>query len=483
MNIETTNSLKVLIVDDEDALRYSLRRALSKRSFVIYEADSGEIAIDIAQKEMPNIVLLDNRMKGMNGIETLQHLRGLCPAAKIIIMTAFTTTQTTIEAMKFGAFDYIMKPFDLSKILGLVDAAANVIMETSKEGQSKKQDDAFIEEDLKVGIIGNAPAMQEVYKMIGQVAPTDVTVLITGESGTGKELIARAIHKNSLRAGKPFVAVNCSAIPENLIESELFGHEKGSFTGANQQRIGYFEQCDCGTIFLDEIGDMPLTAQTKILRALQEGEIQRVGGTEIIKVDVRILAATNKSIEWMVKENTFREDLYYRLNVVRILMPALRQRKEDIPLLINFMLKNLSKKNRSVANIVSKEALDVLVGHDWPGNVRELENIIHRSAVLAQGNTILPKDLPEDINLTDVSMLESKVTTTDFSNDTGVDFKLLFKALCKITGNKDILKKVETELIYQAVEASDGVLTKAGKILGITASTLKKRITDSKSSE
>ena len=190
--------------------------------------------------------------------------------------------------------------------------------------------------------------------MIGQVAPTDVTVLVTGESGTGKELIARAIHKNSLRASQPFVAVNCSAIPENLIESELFGHEKGSFTGASQQRIGYFEQCDRGTIFLDEIGDMPLTAQTKILRALQEGEIQRVGGTEVIKVDVRILAATNKSMEAMVKENTFREDLYYRLNVVRILMPALRQRKEDIPLLINFMLQNLAKKNRSVANAIAE---------------------------------------------------------------------------------------------------------------------------------
>jgi two-component system nitrogen regulation response regulator GlnG len=406
-------------------------------------------------------------------------------------MTAFTTTQTTIEAMKFGAFDYIMKPFDLSKILGLVDAAANVITETSKEGQSKKQDDTIIEEDLKVGIIGNAAAMQEVYKMIGQVAPTDVTVLITGESGTGKELIARAIHKNSLRASQPFVAVNCSAIPENLIESELFGHEKGSFTGASQQRIGYFEQCDRGTIFLDEIGDMPLTAQTKILRALQEGEIQRVGGTEVIKVDVRILAATNKSMEEMVKENTFREDLYYRLNVVRILMPALRQRKQDIPLLINFMLQNLAKKNRSVANTISKEALEVLLGHDWPGNVRELENIVHRSAVLAQGNTILPKDLPEEINLEDASNSESETTDgdaisrkeADNSDEVDVDFELLFKSLCQLTDNKDILKKVEAELIKQAMLASNGVATKAGKVLGMTASTLKKRIAEHESNQ
>lgn len=463
-------------MDDEDALRYSLKRALSNRSFNIYEADSGEKAIEVAQKEMPNIVLLDNRMKGMNGIEALQHLRGICPAAKIIIMTAFTTTQTTIEAMKFGAFDYIMKPFDLSKILSLVDAAASVITETSKEGQSEKERDATIEEDLKVGIIGNAAAMQDVYKMIGQVAPTDVTVLITGESGTGKELIARAIHKNSLRANHSFVAVNCSAIPENLIESELFGHEKGSFTGASQQRKGFFEQCDRGTIFLDEIGDMPLTAQTKILRALQEGEIQRVGGTEVIKVDVRILAATNKSIEAMVKKNTFREDLYYRLNVVRILMPALRQRKQDIPLLINFILQNLTKKNRAVADTIAKEALDLLVEYNWPGNVRELENIVHRSAVLAQGNTILAKDLPEEINQAACS--DVSASTVEKGDNQAVDFKALYHGLCHLSDQQGILKRVEAKLIKEAMVDSKGVLSKAAKILGMTVSTLKTRITE-----
>ena len=463
-------------MDDEDALRYSLKRALSNRSFNIYEADSGEKAIEVAQKEMPNIVLLDNRMKGMNGIEALQHLRGICPAAKIIIMTAFTTTQTTIEAMKFGAFDYIMKPFDLSKILSLVDAAASVITETSKEGQSEKERDATIEEDLKVGIIGNAAAMQDVYKMIGQVAPTDVTVLITGESGTGKELIARAIHKNSLRANHSFVAVNCSAIPENLIESELFGHEKGSFTGASQQRKGFFEQCDRGTIFLDEIGDMPLTAQTKILRALQEGEIQRVGGTEVIKVDVRILAATNKSIEAMVKKNTFREDLYYRLNVVRILMPALRQRKQDIPLLINFILQNLTKKNRAVADTIAKEALDLLVEYNWPGNVRELENIVHRSAVLAQGNTILAKDLPGEIN--QAACTDVPASTVEKGDNQAVDFKALYHGLCYLSDQQGILKRVEAKLIKEAMVDSKGVLSKAAKILGMTVNTLKKRITE-----
>ena len=289
-----------------------------------------------------------------------------------------------------------------------------------------------------------------------------------------------------MRASKPFVAVNCSAIPENLIESELFGHEKGSFTGASQQRIGYFEKCDRGTIFLDEIGDMPLAAQTKILRALQEGEIQRVGGTEIIKVDVRILAATNKSMEIMVKENTFREDLYYRLNVVQILMPALRKRKQDIPLLINFMLQNLAKKNRSVANTVAKEALDLLVKYNWPGNVRELENIIQRSAVLAQGDTILPKDLPSEINpkvalepSSDTAMIgENASSIIAQSTYSEIDFEALYNGLCELTGNKDILKKLESELIKHALKSTNGVVAKAAKVLGMTSITLKKRIAE-----
>ncbi len=473
-----SNKLKILIVDDEDALRYSLKRALKSHALLIHEADSGESALEIAEKEMPHIILLDNRMGGMSGIEALQHLRGICPDSKVIIMTAFTTTQTTIEAMKFGAFDYIMKPFDLSKILGLIDAAIDVVLETNKDAtkSSAKSDGAIIEEDLKVGIIGNASAMQDVYKMIGQVSSSDVTVLVTGESGTGKELIARSIHSNSLRANKSFIAVNCSAIPENLIESELFGHEKGSFTGASQQRIGYFEQCDRGTIFLDEIGDMPLPAQTKILRALQEGEIQRVGGSQTIKISVRVIAATNKSIESMVKENTFREDLYYRLNVVRIQMPALRQRAEDIPLLINFILNNLSKNNHSVATSISKEALDILSEYSWPGNVRELENVIHRSAVLAQGKAILLKDLPEELILFADSLRESKLEKGEKLDINTNPYKVLYEILIKTGVKKDILKKIEIEMIQLALKDSDGVHSKAAKVLGLKLSTLKKRI-------
>jgi nitrogen regulation protein NR(I) len=458
-----TNAYSVLIIDDEDALRYSIKRALSQRAFTIYEADSGEAGIEVAKKQKMDIILLDNRMKGMNGIEALQHLRGICPDAKIIVMTAFSTTQTTIEAMKFGAFDYVMKPFDLPKILSLVDSAVDVISETNKNKEQSSIEDINLEEDIKAGIIGNSLSMQTVYKRIGQVSSSDVTVLITGESGTGKELIARAVHKNSLRNNKPFIAVNCSAIPENLIESELFGHEKGAFTGANQQRIGYFEQCDSGTIFLDEIGDMPLAAQTKILRALQEGELLRVGGSDVIKVDVRIIAATNKSIESMVKEGTFREDLYYRLNVVRIELPPLRERKEDIPLLINFLLKKVSKNNQGVAEVVASDAMAALTEYEWPGNVRELENVMHRSAVLSQGDSILLKDLPSEITTLGPSELsESNL------------FEKVYTNLDPSAGG--LLKRVEVELIRVALKHSNDDLSKAAKVLGITNAALKKKL-------
>ena len=460
----------MLIIDDEDALRYSIKRALSKRDFTIFEADSGEAGIQVANKQPMDIILLDNRMKGMNGIETLQHLRGICPDAKIIVMTAFSTTQTTIEAMKFGAFDYVMKPFDLSKILSLVDSAADVISETTKNKDPSNVQNINLEEDIKAGIIGNSISMQTVYKRIGQVASSDVTVLITGESGTGKELIARAVHKNSLRSQKPFIAVNCSAIPENLIESELFGHEKGAFTGANQQRIGYFEQCDTGTIFLDEIGDMPLSAQTKILRALQEGEILRVGGNEVIKIDVRIIAATNKSIEKMVKEGTFREDLYYRLNVVRIELPPLRERKEDIPLLIDFLLKKFHKNNRSVAESVAADALSALAEYSWPGNVRELENVVHRSAVLSQGDSILLKDLPSEI-------ISAEARDSLGSNI----FDKMYEELDPTKGA--ILKRLELEMIRVAMREADHEATRAAKVLGISNATLKKKLATLKDEE
>jgi two-component system nitrogen regulation response regulator GlnG len=384
----------ILVIDDDSEVRYSLSRVLSSRQYQVIEAASGEQGIAIVKKNPPDLIFLDVRMSGMSGLDALQHIRSANPRQMVILMTAFGTAQTAIEAMKYGAFDYIMKPFEPRKVLSL---AENALKARDDMRASSGYKPSINSEDYKEGIVGSSQPMQDVFKIIGQVTASDVTVMITGESGTGKELVARSIWKHSHRANKPFIAVNCAAIPDNLIESELFGHEKGSFTGATSQRLGKFELCDGGTIFLDEIGDMALATQTKILRVLQQGEIQRVGGTGTIKVDVRILAATNKNLETMIREKTFREDLYYRLNVVRIRMPALRDRAADIPQIVDFCLQNLVRQKKTRVNKVSPEAMGVLARHRWPGNVRELENVIYRSAVIAQGDAILMKDLPQEI--------------------------------------------------------------------------------------
>lgn len=487
---------RILVIDDDDDLRYSLKRVLSGKNYEVLEANSGEQGLEMAQKCRPHVILLDNRMDGMSGMEALQHLRGINPNAMIILMTAYGTTQTTIEAMKFGAFDYIMKPFDLKKILSLTESA----MAASSDLDRAIKDESgpgISQEDIEGGIIGSSAAMQNVFKMIGQVAASDVTVMITGESGTGKELIARSIFQNSLRSNQPYIAVNCAAIPENLIESELFGHEKGSFTGATGQRIGKFELCNGGTIFLDEIGDMALTTQTKILRALQEGEIQRVGSSETIKVDVRMLAATNKPLEEMVEKKTFREDLYYRLNVVRIQLPPLRERIEDVPQLVDFVLKRLSQDSKAQAKSISPEALRLLSRYNWPGNVRELENLIYRSAVMAQGETILIKDLPEEIvasvgrHPTEASTLEATVEgapaptgENDSPADVGTELlgnlgaSPLDAAYRKLRDEQgtNILEHAERELIARALDDAEGKQVRAAEILGMTRATLRKRI-------
>jgi len=387
---------KILVVDDDKDLRYSLRRVLAAQGYEVSEAGSGEEALRVVGALAPHVILLDNRMGGMSGTDTLQYLRTKAPDSMTILMTAFGTTQTTIEAMQFGAFDYIMKPFATPKLLEVVSSALQTLADLmAAKGDYKPLINSA---DYQEGIVGNSEAMQVVIKTIGRVAASDATVLITGESGTGKELVARCLHQHSLRSKAAFCAVNCAAIPENLIESELFGHERGSFTGAVTQKQGQFELCDGGTIFLDEIGDMSLPTQTKILRALQEGEIQRVGGTGIVKVNVRLVAATNKDIEQLVRDGKFREDLYYRLNVVRLRLPPLRERKEDIPLLVDFMFQRLAARRKIKARRLAAEALAVLVSYDWPGNVRELENAIFRASVVARGETVLLDDLPPEIS-------------------------------------------------------------------------------------
>jgi nitrogen regulation protein NR(I) len=476
----------ILVIDDDAEIRYSLARVLSSRGWQVTEAASGELGIAAVKKSPPDVVFLDVRMGGMSGLEALQHIRSAHPRQLVILMTAFGTAQTAIEAMKYGAFDYIMKPFDPQKVLTLVDNALQAGADMRAAVDYKP---SLNSEDYKEGIVGASPVMQDVFKVIGQVTASDVTVMITGESGTGKELVARSIWKHSHRSTKTFIAVNCAAIPENLIESELFGHEKGSFTGATGQRLGKFELCDGGTIFLDEIGDMALATQTKILRVLQQGEIQRVGGTDTLRVDVRILAATNKDLEAMVRAKLFREDLYYRLNVVRIRMPALREREGDIPQIVDFCLQNLVKQRKVRASKVSPEAMGVLVRYTWPGNVRELENVIYRSAVIAQGDTLLLKDLPLEVRdaVGAITPVETPVpaASPESSSSPGVTAVAPALSLAEAldwvhrelaAGSEPILERLEREMASRVLKAESGNQLRAAEKLGITRATLRKRI-------
>lgn len=459
----------ILIIDDDAEIRYSLSRVLSSRRYQMLEAPSGEQGVAMVKKgPPPDLIFLDLRMGGMSGLEALQHIRSANPKQLVILMTAFGTAQTAIEAMKYGAFDYVIKPFDPAKVLALAENALKVHADLRAVGAYKPTINI---EDYREGIVGSTGVMQEVFKVIGQVTASDVNVMITGESGTGKELVARSIWKHSHRAAKPFIAVNCAAIPDNLIESELFGHEKGSFTGATGQRLGKFELCDGGTIFLDEIGDMALATQTKILRVLQQGEIQRVGGTETIRVDVRILAATNKDLEAMVRAKTFREDLYYRLNVVRIRMPALRERAEDIPQIVDFCLQNLVKQRKARVAKVSPEAMAVLTRHKWPGNVRELENVVYRSAVIAQGDAILATDLPLEIRQPDATAGD-QASASAAGDKLALALDTAYALLA--AGDEPILARLQREMASRALNAEGGDEARAAERLGLTKAGLKK---------
>ncbi len=498
----------ILVIDDEPEIRYSLNRVLAVKGYEVLSAASGEEGIEEAERSRPHVVLVDNRLGGISGIETLQHLRTASPASMVVLMTAYGTTQTAIEAMKFGAFDFIIKPFSPQKILQIIEnaARAHADLEEAGGGEPLPKVDP---DDLKEGIIGRSEAMQEVFKIIGQVAASDATILVTGESGTGKELVAHAIYRHSHRAKGTFLAMNCAAIPENLIESELFGHEKGAFTGATATRQGKFELCDGGTIFLDEIGDMALSTQTKILRAIQEGEIQRVGGSKNIRVDVRVIAATNKDLAAMMKEGEFREDLFYRLGVVRLSLPPLRERLEDIPDLVEFMLQKLARDDTVKARKISSGAMARIKAHGWPGNVRELENLLYRSAVVAKGETILVKDFPKEFLKAPPSAASTPTETevelsdeaddapaqsaptndgatpgSDYLGDTGslmnsmsIDevFDLVYAKVRQAMPDT-VLGTMEKEMVLRALRETGGNQVKASALLGITRATLRKRI-------
>jgi nitrogen regulation protein NR(I) len=503
---------KLLLIDDEVDVQYSFRRIFDGSDIELHTASSGEEGLRLIPTLKPDLVLSDIRMAGLNGLETLRRIRQLDPQLPVILMTAYGTTQTAIEAMKLGAYDYLLKPFDVPRLKQLVANALKAARDTRQTVAMRPQ---LEQQDYELGVIGRSAPMQEVFKLIGQLAASDATALITGESGTGKELVARSIFQNSRRAKEPFMAINCAAIPENLLESELFGHEKGAFTGATAQRPGRFEQCHRGTLFLDEIGDMPPATQTKILRVLQSGTFERVGGNTTLEVDVRIIAATNKPLEEAVARKEFREDLFYRLNVVRVHMPPLRERQGDIRLLVDFFLRKIGGAGAGSKSIGEK-TLAVLEAYHWPGNVRELENVLRRAVVVVKGSAILESDLPPEIlqsvqasrtpytapastasalqasttqnsstplaPASSVASVEAATSTALASNlDPAItgDIRPLVLQLfrwARLQSGIKVLPAVERELVIEALKETQGNQVRAAKLLGITRATLRKRV-------
>jgi two-component system nitrogen regulation response regulator GlnG len=464
---------KLLLVDDEADVQYSFRRIFDSPDIEVSTASSGEEALRAVPKFKPDLVLMDIRMGGMNGLETLRRIREMDSKLLVILMTAYGTTQTTIEAMKLGAYDYLTKPFDVPK---LKETVAKALKAARDMKQVVSYQPLLESEDYELGFVGGAKSMQEVFKLIGQLAASDVTALITGESGTGKELAARAIYHHSNRSSQPFLAVNCAAIPEQLLESELFGHERGAFTGATGQRVGKFEQCDKGTIFLDEIGDMTPATQTKILRVLQSGTFERVGGNTPIKVDVRIIAATNKPLEQAVAARQFREDLFYRLNVVRIQIPPLRERREDISLLVNYFLKTLGRDQNQKPKSVATNVIRTLEKYHWPGNVRELENALRHAHVMAKGDAILLGDLPSEISGQGTGSAPMPAVTDGVGGENITALARQMFQWAKRDPKMKVIPSVERELVIQALIETNNNQVHAAKLLGITRATLRKRI-------
>ncbi|MEK7700295.1 MAG: sigma-54 dependent transcriptional regulator, partial [Planctomycetota bacterium] len=380
----------ILLVDDQKNMRESLSIAFKRAGYKVDSAESGEQAVKLQEDHFYDLAIVDLKMEKMDGLEVLAHVKEINPSTEVIVMTAFGTIDSAIQAMRNGAYDYVTKPFQLSEILSITERALEKKRLTDKVKTLQKENKGKYKFE---GLIGNSPAMMRVLDILMELTNSESTVLITGESGTGKELVARAIHNNSCRSGKPFVVVNCGALPESLQESELFGHVVGSFTGAVKDKKGIFLEAQGGTLFLDEIGETSLATQVKLLRFLQNGEIRKVGDNKPVYLDVRIIIATNKDLEEATKNGSFRKDLFYRLNVIRIHLPPLRERKEDIPVLINYFVDLYANKLKKPPPEISGDAMDSLLNYPWPGNVRELENIIERTVTLLKGNQITTDDL------------------------------------------------------------------------------------------
>ncbi|MGD8519874.1 MAG: sigma-54 dependent transcriptional regulator [Desulfobacterales bacterium] len=441
----------ILVVDDESSHRQMIEAVLSTEGYEVQQADDGQSAIAAIEEKFYDLIIMDIRMKQVGGIEALKEIKKISPGIPIIIMTAYASVGTAVDALKSGAYDYLTKPLDIEELKILVAKALR--------HQELEKENLFLKERLNdrfdfSNIIGRSPAMSKLFETMGMVAPSEATVLIVGESGTGKELIVNAIHQNSPRGEKPLIKVNCAALPETLLESELFGHEKGAFTGAIARKQGRFQLAHNSSIFLDEIAEMAPATQAKILRVLQEREFELLGSTQTIKVDTRVIAATNRNLEEEIQAGRFREDLYYRLNVVTVEVPPIRRRREDIPLLADFFLKQYAEKNRRLIKGFTPRATDLLMRYDWPGNVRELENIIERAVIMARGEVITPLEFPNELQKLDE---ELKTAQVDLSPGRS-------------------LKEVEKDMILRTLEETGGNRTHAAKILGISRRTLQLKL-------
>jgi DNA-binding NtrC family response regulator len=445
-------SEKVLVVDDDENMRFFLNEAMTRRGYETVAVGDAESALEAVKQKTFDLIILDVKLPGMSGIEAIPHIKEHDPGAVVIVMTAFGSDHA-VDAMRAGAYDFFTKPFKMEEMSIVISRA---IEKRHLQQEIRKLEDKIRKQYSFENIVGNSSAMQQVYDLIQKVVQTDVTVLVCGESGTGKELIAQAIHYHSARNDAPFVKLNCVAIPEGLLESELFGHEKGSFTGAVQQKSGKFELANSGTIFLDEIGDMSLSTQAKILRVLQEKEFERVGGVAPIQVDVRVIAATNKDLAQAVQEGQFREDLYFRLNVFSIVVPPLRERKEDIPLLVDHFLRQANDEMTRSVRGITKDTLDLLMMYHWPGNVRELQNCVHRAVVMSDEDMIVPRCLPIHIQ--------------------SIGEKPKYSLPEEVESLDDTLADVEKQIIVDTLHTTGGVQSKAARLLGISERSLWHRV-------
>ncbi|SDU15319.1 sigma-54-dependent transcriptional regulator [Desulfobacula phenolica] len=458
----------ILVIDDDDQLRKSFCKLLKEEKYAVISAASGEAGIEIVKQNVLDLVILDMRLPGINGMETFKQIKKIDSKLPVIIVTAYGTTQIAIEATKMGAYDYVLKPFDVPEMLNLIELA----IEAGYFMRSPVEVDAVPEKQSGDAIIGQSKLMQNVYKSIGRVSQTDATVLILGESGTGKELVARAVYQHGIRSEKAFLIINCVAIPENLLESELFGYEKGAFTGASQRHIGKIEQANGGTVFLDEIGDMPLNIQAKILRLLQEKSIERLGGEETIPVDVRIIAATNKNLEQAIEEEKFREDLYFRLKVVTIELPPLRERREDINNLISYYMAKFSTDLKIDNPSIQKEALTRLNLYDWPGNIRELSNLIQKVMIFNRGAPISNADLEQVINKKE----KIKFTEEIELNIIQEWVRQVLSSPSEKSSFDDFIDTISSIVVAEALKITNGNRSQAAKLLSMSRPTLHAKI-------